>query len=209
MQDSLVRFVSSALGLALIGCAAAQPIGPAPVADRGAVTAPGDPPTLPMASPSASNDAASNAAEPGPEVDSGIVTPGTNSVVVRLRAGQNPPEPYPPEPNPPWRRCAQNALYTLNLKTHELTWDFCSVVSERGTRVLAPKEVAALDQALARLKVVKGSGLCPVHAPTISVTTTGNVKREYHVDLCWGDPPVLGVDATQGLLDVLYKATGH
>ena len=74
--------------------------------------------------------------------------------------------------------------------------------------MLAPDEVAGLDQALARLRVVKDGGLCPLHAPTVSLTTTGDVTREYHVaDLCGGVPPMVGADATQRLVDVLLKAT--
>jgi len=131
----------------------------------------------------------------------GIVTPDTNSIAVRVRAALTPPSPAP-------RTCAYNALYTLNLKTHELSWDFC-FAAEKDKRTLQPGEVAALDAALARLRVVPGSGLCPVDAPTISVTTSGDVTREYHADLCGGPPPVLDIDATEGLIKVLYKLTGN
>ena len=41
------------------------------------------------------------------------------------------------------------------------------------------------------------------------MTTTGKVTREYHADLCGGPPPVLGIDATEGLIKVLYKLTGN
>lgn len=206
MQSPLVRFVRSfSFGLALTACAAAQPTGPAAPDDRSA-TAPRDP-ALPTANRSPSKDPPSNAGESAPEEGSGIVTSRTTSIVVRVRSGG--PPPVPPEIDPAWRDCAYNALYTLNLKTHELTWDFC-VSHARGTRVLASNEVAGLDQALARLKVVKDGGLCPIHAPTVSLTTTGDVMREYHVaDLCGGVPPWVGADATQGLVDVLLKATGH
>ena len=174
MQDSLVRSVCAfSLGLALTACAAARSIGPAP---------PG--------------------VEAGPAEDTSIVTPGTNSIVVRVLAGLTPPNPPGPA------HCDFNALYALNRKTHELSWEFC-FVSEKSKRTLEPREVATLDAALARLKVVKGGGVCFPDAPTLSVTTTGDVTREYHADVCDAGPPLVGVDATVGLIHVLYDLTGN
>ena len=49
----------------------------------------------------------------------------------------------------------------------------------------------------------------PPDAPTISFTTTGDVTREYHADVCGPVPPLLGFEATDGLTDALYKLTGN
>ena len=85
----------------------------------------------PTASPAASNDAPSNATQHGPEEVIGIVTPDTNSIVVRILAGLTPPSPAP-------RACAYNALYTLNLKTHELSWDFCFAAEKDNAHAASP-----------------------------------------------------------------------
>ena len=115
-----VRFNAAgtfSFGLALTACAAAQPTGPAAPDNRSA-TAPRDP-ALPTANRSPSKG---SALQSGREWSRGRQRRrhlATNSIVVRIRAGG--PPPAPPELDPAWRDCAYNALYTLNLKTHELT----------------------------------------------------------------------------------------
>lgn len=137
-----------------------------------------------------------------PPIGSGIVTPRTTSIAVRVLAALTPPNPPGPA------HCDYNALYTLNLKTHELSWEFC-FTSQKSKRTLQPPEVATLDAALAGVKVVKRSDLCYPDAPTMSVTTSGDVTREYHADLCGGVPPLVAADATDGLVNALYKLTGN
>jgi hypothetical protein len=131
-------------------------------------------------------------------IGSRVVTPGTQSITVRVAGGLLPPLP-------PGRECRDHtALYTIDLKTHEVTWDFC-VVGEHGQRVLAPGEAATLDQALVELKVVRGDGACPPDSPDISLATTGGGAREYRADLCWAHPPVVDRRALDGLLGTLMK----
>ena len=201
MKGFPLRFACSvSLGLTLTACAAAQPIRPAPFGDPSAVAS--GPPTIRQtANPSTSNDAPPNAVDPGLGGARSVVTGATNSIVVRIRAAMTPP-------HPPARPCAYNALYALDVSTHELSWEFC-FTSEKDSRTLEPREVATLDAALTRLKVVKSTGLCPVDAPSISVTTIGAMTQEYHDDLCGAASPVLDVDATDALLKVLYELTGN
>src|SRR5262249_55507888 len=133
------------------------------------------------ARPGQDQDGGADAGVTGTVVGSRVVTPTTDSIVLRVRGDLLPPDP-------PGRKCRYNGLYTVNLRTHELAWDFC-YLAERGKRLLAAGEVATLNRALARLEVVRSTGMCPMHPPEISLTTTGGATQVYHADLCGAAPP--------------------
>lgn len=127
-----------------------------------------------------------------------VVTPSTDTVVIRVKGGETPP-------NPPGRDCRDHtATYAVSLKTHELAWDFC-FLDERNKRVLDASEVIALERALAQLETVESQHVCPNDAAEISVTTTGEKTREYHADLCWAKPPLVDGDTLARLLKTLAQ----
>src|SRR5271155_4610413 len=132
-----------------------------------------------------------------PSVGSRIVTPTTDSIILRVAGGM---PPYVPGFD-----CHDHtALYTLKLRTHELAWDFC-FTQKRGKRALASDEAATLDGMLAQLQVVDSQHTCPPDAPEMVLTTTGGVTREYRNDVCGAKPPLVDTDSVGKVLKVLMN----
>ena len=137
----------------------------------------------------------------GPAIGSRVVTPATESVVVRARGGELPASPKGVD-------CSDHtALYALDRKTHELAWDFC-FVQQHGKRVLAGEELRTLEQTLAELEVVRSEHLCAPDAVEVLVTTTGSRSVTYRNDLCADEPPVLDNGAVGRLLKLLATLAG-
>jgi hypothetical protein len=130
------------------------------------------------------------------------VTPSTDAITLRVWGALGPPRPV--------RDCSDHwALYTLNRRTRELAWDFC-YTDERGKRVLEPREMATVEQALARLKVVQSENLCEPDASRIVLTTAGAGAGtvEYRNDMCGGTPPLLDQGSLAAVVKLLYQLTG-
>jgi hypothetical protein len=130
------------------------------------------------------------------------VTPGTDAITLRVWGAMGPPTPV--------RDCSDHwALYTLNRRTRELAWDFC-YTDERGQRVLEPREMATVEQALARLTVVQGENLCEPDASRIVLATAGagTETAKYTNDMCGGTPPLLDQGSLAAVVKLLYQLTG-
>jgi hypothetical protein len=99
--------------------------------------------------------------------------------------------------------------YTLNLKSHEITWDFCYPNNRnRGMKMLGAKDAASLDDALGQLKVVESASDCPAGSKEIVLTTKGTGTFQYRNGLCGNVGPAVDHAAMMALVKLLHRAAG-
>jgi hypothetical protein len=99
--------------------------------------------------------------------------------------------------------------YTLNLKSHVITWDFCYPNNRnRGMRQLSSKDAASLDDALGQLRVAESANECPAGTKEIVLTTKGSGTFQYRNGLCSTVGPAVDHAAMMALVKLLHRAAG-
>jgi hypothetical protein len=99
--------------------------------------------------------------------------------------------------------------YTLDLKSHVITWDFCRPNNRnRGMKALSAKDAASLDDALGKLEVVASARDCPADSKDIVLTTKGSGTSQYRNGLCGNVGPAVDDAAMTALVKLLHRATG-